>query len=160
MSSLIKSGQALKELVKHFQPLLDVADALEKLGSIDQATQEAKDRLVKISQEEQLAQDGFYKKAANLEELDKKAGEIEKKCLMLQEKAQEKAKQIIAEAHEKHKEAEGLKLKQLASLDEKILSLKQEYAQAQSYVEKEKAHLEEIKKEIELVKSKFAKLVG
>lgn len=159
MSKLIKVAEDVKGLAKRFQGFFDLAQALEEIGSLEQA-----------------AKDAIIAKDKNYEEVEKSKVAVEEskkdllKALSEIEFAENKAKDIVSAAYDKStkimSDAQALCLKADADIekrqkliDEKFVAAGKELLALESDVLAKKQELNALKKEVEEVKQKFAALL-
>ena len=158
MSNPMKAAEDLKVLANRFRSILEVADVLEKIGSLEQAERDAASRKDRAYAEEKKAHlllldlDG---KVALKQEAIKLAEEQAEEVVA---KAKEKAQAVYAEMAEKN----AAHLKQISELklsaDAAIIAKRLELDDVKSQVQAKKVELEEVSSQIAAVKSKLSSL--
>lgn len=157
MNSTLKAADEVKKLARMFQALGDVVEVLERVGSLDQAEQEARARIDRLNTEAEsisakikAANDKAAAVRATVEGIDATANE---NAEALVEQAKTEAKRISAAA---------------SSAANKTVAGAKEYADAamasalaaQGREKEATAALVEIDNRIERAKAQIAKLLG
>ena len=158
MSNAMKAADDLKSIAKRFQGIMEVAQILEKLGSLEQAERDAVVRKDAAYAEEKKAQllilelDG---KVAMKQEAIKKAEELAEGIVL---KAKEKAQQVYNELAEKN--AAALKQSnEIKVLAEAAVSAKRvEVEDLNKQIAAKKLELEDVSSQIAAVKAKLSAL--
>ena len=159
MSKLIKVAEDVKGLAKRFQGFFDLAQALEEIGSLEQA---AKDAIIAKDKNYEEVEKSKVAVEESKKDLLKALSEIEfaeNKAKDIVSVAYEKATKIVSDAHE-----ESLKAKAEIEKNKKIIDLNfvaagKELLALDSEVLAKKQELNALKKEVEEVKQKFAALL-
>lgn len=159
MSNLIKVAEDVKGLAKKFQGILNLAQALEEIGSLEQAARDAviaKDKNYEEVEKSKAAVEESKK------DLLKALSEIEfaeNKAKDIVNVAYEKATKIVSDAHEESLKAKAEIEKNKKIIDENFVAAGKELLALESDVLVKKQELNALKKEVEEVKQKFAALL-
>jgi hypothetical protein len=143
-----KAADDLKSFAKKLQPLLDVAQVLEQIASLEQAGNEATVRKEKFIKEADAAKLEKEKAVKEMEAAQAQVMAAQVHAKVLEEKGNAKASQIILDAQaaakgveqvafEKLQEAEAIKqdsIKFKADYEKKVEALKLEYVELQSKI--------------------------
>jgi len=160
MSMKLKAADDIRTLANRFKAIIEVADMLEAIGSLEQAAQEAmnrRDAAVKAEAEQDAR---LLAVKMEVKEMQGGLAAIEAKGLEIEKMHQEKAAKIVDDAN---LEASAV----LFEAQEKKAALAKEYAKIRFELDKlrdeyaaQKEVLESLKKEIEQVRGKFAKFMA
>jgi hypothetical protein len=143
-----KAADDLKSFAKKLQPLLDVAQVLEQIASLEQAGNEATVRKEKFIKEADAAKLEKEKAVKEMEAAQAQVMAAQVHAKVLEEKGNAKASQIILDAQaaakgvekvafEKLQEAEAIKqdaIKFKSDYEKKVEALKLEYVELQSKI--------------------------
>lgn len=157
MSNALKAASDIRKLAKLYESMADAADALDQIGSLEQAENEAQVRLDKINEE--LRHQRALREAAELETSDMLAV------------AQAKADQIMASAvdsaAELQRQAQEMLAKSRAesaliveASQQRAAELKQQADAAEDRVVSALAEVTELEKRAEKARAYLFKLVG
>jgi hypothetical protein len=159
MSKLIKVAEDVKGLAKRFQGFFDLAQALEEIGSLEQAAKDAiiaKDKnyaeVEKSKAALEKAKEDFAKAFSEIEFAENKAKEIVNG-------AYEKATLIVSDANQKSLSVDAEIEKRKKLIDDKFVAAGKELVALESDILVKKQELNALKKEVEEVKQKFAALL-
>lgn len=158
MSNAMKAADDLKSIAKRFQGIMEVAQILEKIGSLEQAERDAVARKEAAYAEEKKAQllilDLDGKIAVKQEAI--KIAESQADHIVV--KAKEKAQQVYNELAEKN--AASLKqANEIKVLAEAAVSAKRvEVEELNKLISAKKLELEDVSSQIAAVKSKLSAL--
>lgn len=159
MSKLIKVAEDVKGLAKRFQGFFDLAQALEEIGSLEQA---AKDAIIAKDKNYEEVEKSKVAVEESKKDLLKALSEIEfaeNKAKDIVSAAYDKSTKIISDAHEKSLKADADIEKRQKLIDEKFVAAGKELVSLESEVLAKKQELSALKKEVEEVKQKFAALL-
>lgn len=142
MSSVQKSADDLRNLANRFRSVMEVAEVLERIGSLEQTEREAQVRKESAYAQAEEAKKSLAEVSQQLEKANFELKTIEKRGLEAQESAQAKASEIVNKANRdaatiitdaKHSESEVLaaasdKLEEIKIMDRNIADKKDELA--------------------------------
>lgn len=160
MSNLSHAADSIKSMAAKFKGFLEVADALDKIGSIEQAERDAiiaKDKAYKDLEEGKMA---LAELQGDYEAADKKLIEIQKACVAKEEAAKAKAIDIVSEANKTAeqiiKNAEFKK----TEFDKYVAQKNDALNLINSEISQKKAEYDNIVEKIKEVKAKLSAFVG
>lgn len=121
MSNLIQVADELKAFANKFKGIVDVAEALDKIGNFDQSANEAMGRKVQAEKLEKDAQAQLGVAVGELQKAHDNLNQVKTECAMHVAKANEKAAEIHKAAQEANHaiNAQGEKLMSIAKDDVK-----------------------------------------
>lgn len=159
MSDLIKVAEDVKGLAKKFRGILELADALEEIGKLEQAAKEAQN-LKQIAHDElNKIKESIEASKKDLEAAELSVSYANAKADKIVEAAHAKGSDIINQAVLKSNDVAWGIEKNKRSMDEKFISAGKELASIETDVVLKKQELEAVKKELEAVKQRFASLL-
>jgi len=160
VSNLSKVAEDVKGLAKKFQSILELAAALDGIGSIEQATRDAESAKMKAYNEMELAKFSLSDAKKDLAKAEEAIKAADAKAYDIASKANEKAAEILAEAvsvsNKKIQEGDKKKL----VLDAQFNDACKELASLQAEIAGKKNELEDVKAQINSIKSKLQAFVG
>ena len=157
MSNVLKSADEVRKLAKMFKSLGDVVEVLDRVGSVEQAEQEALARIEKLKAESANVNASIS--AAHVE-ADRILAEAKAERDRLVDEAIEAAHKLQAQAGDELAEAKA-KAKQITdAADEKANKAEDSAAQAEARQKAAVVALAEVEKEAEKVRAYLAKIKG
>jgi len=160
MSNLIKAAEDIRSLAKRFAPIFAVADALEKIGSIEQAERDAVIRKDAAYAEEEKAKAVLAAKHEQLKAVELDIEAAKQKAEEIVSKAHAKAEEIVALSHEKSDAIVKDAKSQKEIIEKAIDSHRVKFQDLTVLIEQKKAELDKINLELEKMKAKIAAFVG
>jgi len=156
MSDLIKAADDIRIFAAKVKGFVSVAEAIEKIGSFDQAAKDAEARKNKAYEAEVKAVKSLEVAEADLKLAHGKIAEAEEKSALIEQTAHARANTIIAEAHAKSDAvlAEGVAKK--AKLASDVIEARAELGDLMDKIEQAKADLQVIKAQKEEVKKQLS----
>lgn len=149
--SAAKAAEDLKLLARKFKPLLDAAEALEKIGSIENAAKEADVRLMKSKSEAKLAADQAEIEKEKLYAVQEEVESAKKQAMAIVGQANDKANQIMVKANEDAKMS-------IASANVEVKLKRDEVKQLEFEKLSVAQKIEEATKELQAIKNQIADL--
>lgn len=159
MSDARKAAEDLKLFANRIRPLLDVADALERIGGLEQAERESESRADKAKTAAADAQKLLDKKNAELEEVKVEITKTQDNIIVMENKAQDKCDEILRIADEKAVNIIKSANEQKKNIENQIIEKRGQVAQLQEAIDAKKEELTKINNEIEAAKEKIASFV-
>lgn len=156
MSDAMKAADDLKVLANRLRPLFDVADVLERIGSLEQAEREAGIRLQKTKDAEEEAKNVLDDRVRDLSKAEQKVEEALEKSVQIENAAQTKSDKIIEAADSRAIMIIRNATDQKKVLDAEIISKRGQLAQIQEAIDAKNEELSNLKREIEAAREKIA----
>lgn len=159
MSNPTKAAEDLKGFANRFRAILEVADLLEKLGSLQQAERDAvikKDAAYAAADAAVAKLSGLQAQIASLE---RALEEAQAKGKVMEQGAQFKAQQILAAAEAEAKEVIAAATKHRVEVDAAAKEALKELALVNSAVATKREEQAQVEKEVSALKAKIAALV-
>ncbi len=175
MSDKLKAAEAIKKLARMYEPMVEAAETLARIGSLEQAEDEGHQRLEVIQAEVEVAKSGLSdavekitlaneKALGIVEKATNEASAVNKNALQdaqdIKLDAQENAEHAIASATQAGQDAANKARAELAAIEEQLsfgkanlVAMDERKAQAQS-------ELDTLNAAIEGAKQAVAKIVG
>ena len=157
MSATLKTADELKKLARMFQAVIDSVDTLERIGSMEQAEAEAKNRVGKLQKEadELVATVASARLEAQgiLDAAALRKSEAERQAEEIARVAQQKADALVIEANDKAGRIIADAEAQKAAAEDAVTT-------AQAKCDEAKKELSEIEKKIESARARVAKILA
>lgn len=159
MSNAMKAAEDIKQLARKFKPLFDAAEALEQIGSLEQAKRDAEIAKDKSYKEVELIKADIQALGFDFEKAQVRVAEAGEKAEQVEKRAYEKAQIILGEAEKKASDIVYSAQKQVRVFEGEKASLEQEVKSAKLEVLEKKKELQSIIDQIAEMKSKIAAFV-
>lgn len=156
MSNAMKAADDIKSLASRFRSVLEVAEVLEKIGSLEQAVRDAESKKKAAYADAEKAVSLLNDKAEELEKANAEIGKAKEASASIVAQANQKAGVIIAEAEVKAGEIISKANSDKAVVEEAIKSLNAKSVSLSGEISKQESHLADIKKHIQDAKSKIS----
>lgn len=160
MSDLAKAAHDLKLVAARFKPFLEVADALERIGSLEEAERLATQRTAAAQHTEAQTKALLDAATTRLLEAEQQVGKARTEAVSVLDEATVKAKDLLDQARKDAKligdAATDAKVAILKEIDE----LKMDRASIQHQLEAKQRELSAITEQITKTKARIAALAG
>lgn len=158
MSNFSKSADDIKSIAAKFKGFLELADALDKIGSVEQAARDAETKKNFCYEQAAVASEELEKAKKKLESAEAGIFAANAKAKEIENNAFKKAEEIYSDALDKIQAIQDEASKKHKALDDKFLAAVNEHNSVVSEIVAKKEELEKLKSELQQIKSKFASL--
>lgn len=157
MSNFSKAADDIKTIASKLKQFIELSEALEKIGSVEQAARDAEAKKSLAYKETEAAYAELEKAKKKLEAAEAGIFAANVKAKDLEEAAFNKAKAIVSEAHDKAAAVEKAMQAKSKELDQKFIAATAELKNYNDEIAAKAEELAHIKAEIDAVKAKFLK---
>lgn len=159
MSQIQQAADNIKSFVNKIKPLIQAAEFLEKVGSLEQAQRDAEIAKEKAYKEVAVLNSEIEKAKAALAVSQEAVEDSKLKCLKIEAAANEKGKEVLDEYKEKGEALLKNYLKQKDALYADVLNKNAELEVLKSNIVEAQKELAAVKNAVEDFKAKFANLI-
>lgn len=156
MSDARKAAEDLILLANRFKPLFDAAEALERIGNLEQAEIEAGIRLKNTKDAEADAQTLLEKKNEELAKVNEKISKSQDSIVVMEKMAQDRCDAILRIADEKAAGIVKSANEQKKIVENQIVEKRGLVAQLQEAIDAKNEELMNINREIDAAKEKIS----
>jgi chromosome segregation ATPase len=154
-----QAANDIRNFVNKLQPLFSAAEALEKIGNIEQLEREATERKANAERELEKILPKLKLRQGELQDLLDRASESEGHAEQVVAEAENKVGAIIERANKKAASIVDEAKKNGAGIDQKINERRAVLSSVEKEIEEKSVRLESIKKEIAAAKSKISEMM-
>lgn len=158
MSAKGKAIEDIKKLGRFLKGIMDAADDLEKIASIEQATREAEARFADMAEKEKGMSEILANAQAKVDEAKEQAEVAIKaasaKAQMIIAKAENESAAVIASANAKLEEIMVLAKEKQDQANAELRGLKTDIAYAKAEIEEKGAALRELNEQLAAIRAK------
>jgi DNA repair exonuclease SbcCD ATPase subunit len=158
MSRASQAADDIKNLATKFRSLLTLAEALEAIGSIEQAERDAKSRKDKAVAEEAVSAQQLTLAVARLKTAEEKIADVDRNAAEIIRNAEDKAASIISEAKASASAISAESDKRVDAVKQDIVILRGSLQALQGKIDEKTAELANLTKAIEDAKSRVLSL--
>lgn len=156
MSDARKAAEDLILLANRFKPLFNAAEALERIGNLEQAEIEAEIRLKNTKDSEADAQKLLERKNEELANVSKEISKSRDSIVAMEKMAQDRCDEILRIAHERGTIIVATANEQKKMIDNQIIEKRGQVAQLQEAIDAKNEELMDINREIDAAKEKIS----
>lgn len=160
MSNLSKAAEDLKTIANRFKAVLEVADSLEKIGSLEQATKDAEIAKEKAYKENEETQAVIQAGKEDLAKMESELLEAKAKIKSAEEEATLKSYAILEKAQLEAKSIVDKSCEEKLLIEEKILESKKDLFLLDAKVKAKDEELVALQSQIEDIKKKLSLFVA